>query len=143
MWISKQRVDHLWRPEGQMLHQVDWELEGRFDTTWTFRVPPSWQCISARINGQEWIGRLRKSADGALTWNLSHLPGTAERKARNRATLEFVHAKNADRTLEAPGNDGASALRTGFAVAARRSATQFFQCSQLPDDALQTPVVPW
>jgi hypothetical protein len=143
MWISKQRVDHLWRPEGQMLHQVDWELEGRFDTTWTFRVPPSWQCISARINGQEWIGRLRKSADGALTWNLSHLPGTAERTARNRATLDFVHAESTDRTLEAQGNDGASSLWPDSAVAARRFATQFFRASQLPDDALQTPVVPW
>lgn len=143
MWISKQRVDHLWRPEGQMLHQVDWELEGRFDTSWTFQVPPSWQCISARINGQEWIGRLRKSADGTLTWNLSHLPGVAGRTGRNRATLEFVHRDAADRTLEASGTDRSETLLAGSVAAARHFATELFRGSQLPEEALQTPVVPW
>jgi hypothetical protein len=143
MWISQQRVDHLWRPEGQMLHQVDWELEGRFDTSWTFRVPSSWKCISARINDQEWIGRLRQSADGTLTWNLSHLPGVAGRTARNRATLEFVHREVADRTLETPANDGMPALGTGWGAAVQRFATQIFRGSQLPEEALQTPVVPW
>ncbi|MFM8328094.1 MAG: hypothetical protein ACKN9U_24820, partial [Pirellulaceae bacterium] len=83
------------------------------------------------------------SADGALTWNMSHLPGPAARTARNRATLDFVHAGSTDRTLEAQGNDGTSSLWPDSAVAARRFATQFFRASQLPDDALQTPVVPW
>jgi hypothetical protein len=143
VWISKQRVDHLWRPEGQMLHQVDWELEGRIDTSWTFRVPQSWQCVSARINDQEWIGRLRKSADGTMTWNLSHLPGVAGRKERNRATLEFVHGETADRTSEDLRNDGAPAGWTGSATAILRFATQLFHGSRLPEEALQTPVVPW
>ena len=143
MWISKQRVDHLWRPEGQMLHQVDWELEGRFDASWTFRVPSSWKCISARINGQEWIGRLRKSADGTMTWNLSHLPGIAVRTERNRATLEFVHLVTEDRVHEDPQNDGPTTLWTRCATATRSFATQFFRGSQLPEAALQTPLVPW